>query len=231
MSVLAAVVVPAAPALLPGLGGAADPLADLRERARALVDDTFTGTKGARRLVVIGAGESTRTWSAGTPSGAARFTTGRVPAGALPTDLEIGRQMRPVAGVELVPIAGRGVVLQSIAADATTAECLELGREIDAGGPAVLVVVADGPATLTEKAPGHLQPEAAPFAEELARALAAADTAALADLDPATCDRLWMRGRPALQVLAGAFADEQVHGEVLAEESPFGVQYILARWT
>ena len=65
-----------------------------------------------------------------------------------------------------------------------------------------LLVVADGPATLTVKAPGHLQPDAAPFAEQLATALADADTAALAALDPATCDRLWMRGRPALQVLA-----------------------------
>lgn len=37
-----ALIVPAAPALLPGLGGAADPLADLRERARALVVETMT---------------------------------------------------------------------------------------------------------------------------------------------------------------------------------------------
>lgn len=211
-------VVPAAPALLPGLGGTADPLADLRERARALVADM---TKGATRVVVIGAGESTRTWPTDAPSGAARFTTGNVPEGALPTDLEIGRSF--------APSRGGGLVLQSVAADAEPAACLDLGRSLAADG-AALLVVADGPATLTEKAPGHLQPDAAPFAEELARALGAADTTALAGLDPATCDRLWMRGRPALQVLAGAFADEQAHGDVLAEESPFGVQYLLARW-
>ena len=87
---------------------------------------------------------------------------------------------------------------------------------------------ADGPATLTDKAPGHLQPDAAPFAEGLARALAAADTTALAALDPATCDRLWMRGRAALQVLAAA--TDGLAGELVAEESPFGVQYLLARW-
>ncbi|MFY0304438.1 DUF6211 family protein, partial [Escherichia coli] len=87
-------------------------------------------------------------------------------------------------------------MLQSVARDADPAACLDLGRSLAADGPALYVVVADGPATLTEKAPGHLQPDATPFAEELARALAAADTAALTDLDPATCDRLWMRGRP-----------------------------------
>ena len=51
---------------------------------------------------------------------------------------------------------------------------------------------------------------------------------ALAALDPATCDRLWMRGRAALQVLAAA--TDGLAGELVAEESPFGVQYLLARW-
>lgn len=220
MSVMAAVVVPAAPALLPGIGGAADPLSDVRERARQLVLETITATKGAPRVLVIGAGESTRTWSADAPSGAARFTTGLVPEGALPTDLEIGRSFAPSTGGELM--------LQSIAADASPQECAALGRELASGEPAVLICVADGPATLTEKAPGHLQPDAAPFAGELARALAETDVAALADLDPAICDRLWMRGRPALQVLAAAGGG--LAGEVLADEAPFGVQYLLARW-
>ena len=101
-------------------------------------------------------------------------------------------------------------------------------RQLAACPSTLLVVVADGPATLTDKAPGHLQPDAAPFAEGLARALAAADTTALAALDPATCDRLWMRGRAALQVLAAA--TDGLAGELVAEESPFGVQYLLARW-
>lgn len=221
MSALAAVVVPAAPALLPGIGGAADPLGDLRERARQLVLETITEAKGATRVVVIGAGESTRTWPADAPSGAARFTTGRAPEGALPTDLEIGRSFAPSGGGELV--------LHSVGSDASPQECADLGRELASSGPTVLVCVADGPATLTEKAPGHLQPDAAPFAARLADALAAADTAAFAGLDPMTCERLWMRGRPALQVLAAAASGMQ--GDLVAEESPFGVQYLLARWT
>ena len=219
MSLTAAVVVPAAPALLPGIGGAADPLDDLRERAAALVAAT-SGAKGADRLVVVGSGPATRVWPGDAPSGAARFTTGRVPDGALPTDLEIGRL--------LAPSTGGDVVLQSVAADATPQECADRGRELAAGPPAVLVVVADGPATLTEKAPGHLQLDAAPFAAELSRAVAQADSAALAALDPAVCDRLWMRGRPALQVLAAA--TDGLAGELVADEAPFGVQYLLARW-
>lgn len=220
MSVIAAVVVPAAPALLPGIGGADDPLGDLRERARQLVADTSAVTKGGTRVVVIGAGQSTRTWPTDAPSGAARFTTGVVPEGGLPADVEIGRMFAPSGGGELV--------LHSIAADAAPQECARLGHELRDGPSTMLVCVADGPATLTDKAPGHLQPDATPFALELADALAAGDTPALAALDPATCDRLWMRGRPALQVLAAAAPG--LRGDLVSEEAPFGVQYLLARW-
>ncbi|WP_068326797.1 hypothetical protein [Janibacter terrae] len=219
-AVVVAVVVPAAPALLPGLGGSADPLGGLRARAAALVAETVRA-KGADRLVVIGAGRTTRAWPVDAPSGAARFTTGRVPEEALPTDLEIGRALAPSGGGELL--------LLSVAADASAEDCAAVGGDLAAGPDAVLVVVADGPATLTDKAPGHLQPDAAPFAAGLAEALASADVAALAALDPVTCDRLWMRGRAALQVLAAAAPG--LRGELVADEAPFGVQYLLARWT
>ena len=223
MSLVAAVVVPAAPALLPGIGGAADPLGGLRDRARRLVRETLADAKGGPLLLVVGSGRTTRTWPVDAPSGAARFTTGRVPEGALPPAVEVGRRFAPSGGGE--------VTLQSVAADADPALCTALGGQLGSGRPTVLVCVADGPATLTEKAPGHLQPDADPFAAGLSRVLDDGDAGALADLDPATCDRLWMRGRPALQVLAGAFADRDVvSGEVVADEAPFGVQYLLARW-
>lgn len=215
-----AVVLPAAPALIPGVGGTADPLAELRERARGLLAETVA--KGEGPVVVIGAGESTRTWPVDAPSGGARFTTGRVPEGALPTDQGIGRG--------LLPDVGDRLVLQSVAADATPQECADLGHGLTVAPGGLLVVVADGPATLTEKAPGHLQPDAAPFAGELAQALAVGDVVALAGLDPAECDRVWMRGRPALQVLAGAVAGASPAAHLLLEEAPFGVQYLLARW-
>lgn len=225
MSAVAAVVVPASPALLPGIGGAADPLADLRERAADAVAEAVAAgrAKGATRCVVVGAGAQTRGWPTDAPSGAARFTTGRVPEGALPVAVEIGRLLAPGGGGEMA--------LHSVSAEAPPEACVALGRDLTADGTTVLVVVADGPATLTEKAPGHVQPDAPPFAEGLREALAAGDVAALTALDQDTCDRLWMRGRPALQVMAGAFGETHPTGRILAEESPFGVQYLLARWS
>ncbi len=224
MSRLAAVLVPAAPALLPGIGGAVDPLADLRERARAVVADVAVSVTDAR-LVVVAAGDTTQEWDLDAPSGAGRFTTGQVPDGALPTGLEIGRMFAPLGW-------GEPIGLYSIAADAARDQCAALGREIAEAGPVVLVVVADGPATLTEKAPGHLQRDAATFASSLSQAVASVDLTALADLDRQTCDRLWMRGRPALQVLAGAgtTSASELRGHLIADEAPFGVQYLIARW-
>jgi hypothetical protein len=50
--------------------------------------------------------------------------------------------------------------------------------------------MGDGSARRSEKAPGHLDPAAAPFDAAVAAALAAGDTTALAALDPAERDEL-----------------------------------------
>ncbi len=220
---VAALVVPEAPALLPGVGGTADPFAALRERMRA--EATALQEKGAERLVVVAAGPRTGAWAVDAPSGATRFTSGLVPEGALPTGLEIGRMV-------LEETVGQGTLeLWSVAADAAPPECLALGRSlVHDPGAVALLVLADGPATLSEKAPGHLDERAAPFAEGLRAALASGDAGALAGLDPDLCDALWMRGRPALQVLAGAAGEAPFAGEVAHEGSPYGVQYLIATW-
>ena len=143
--ITAAVVVPAAPALLPGIGGTADPLADLRERAAALVADTATA-KGADRLVVVGAGPETRQWPLDAPSGTARFTTGRVPDGALPSDLEIGRLLAPSRRCE--------IVLQSVAADAEVCAMLADALERAASADRAKIIAALESSTFS----GHVMP-------------------------------------------------------------------------
>ncbi len=72
------------------------------------------------------------------------------------------------------------------------------------GAAAALLVVGDGAAMHTEKAPGYLDERAGPFDDAVAAALAAADPAALAALDPALAAELWASGRAPWQVLAGA---------------------------
>lgn len=123
-----------------------------------------------------------------------------------------------------------------VAPDLPTAGCLALGRalaaEVASGHDGVgLLVVGDGAATHTEKAPGHLDPRAAAFDSGVAAALAAADTDALAALDPGLAAQLWAAGRSPWQVLAGAAAGRSWDAELLCSVAPFGVAYHVAFWT
>lgn len=90
------------------------------------------------------------------------------------------------------------------------------------------LVVANGTATRSEKAPGHLDDRAAAFDRAIGDALAAADTARLRDLDVALAEELWCRDVPALQSLAdGPGKVQQV--QVDYDAAPYGVQYWVVR--
>jgi hypothetical protein len=93
-----------------------------------------------------------------------------------------------------------------------------------------LLVVANGSATRTEKAPGHLDERAAAFDAAIGQALSAGDPAALADIDLDLADELWaLPDADVLRTLA-----ERVHAAVEVhvdyDDDPFGVQYWVERW-
>ncbi|MDP4509796.1 class III extradiol ring-cleavage dioxygenase family protein [Nonomuraea turcica] len=120
----------------------------------------------------------------------------------------------------------------SVAFDATTEECLSLGAKLAAAGERVaLLVMADGSACLTSKAPGRYDDAAQPYDDLIADAVATAAPEALAALDPEEADRLWVSGRAALQVLAGAAETARLHGRLLTRAAPYGVGYIAGLWT
>jgi hypothetical protein len=123
-----------------------------------------------------------------------------------------------------------------LAPDAPPAECAELGAQLAAefaadAEPVGLLVVGDGAATHTERAPGHLDERAGPFDAGVAAALRAADPGALAALDPGLARELLVAGRAPWQVLAGATAGGRWRGELLHSAAPFGVAYHVAVWT
>jgi hypothetical protein len=124
------------------------------------------------------------------------------------------------------PVALRG---ELVAPGADPEACLALGAEL-AHEATALLVVGDGAATHTEKAPGFLDERAGPFDDAVAAALAAADPAALAALDPTLAADLWAAGRAPWQVLAGATRDGTWTGELLHSSRPFGVGYHVAVW-
>jgi hypothetical protein len=219
------VVVPQPPLLVPELAaGAAGETADLRAAVREAADRMAALTTD---WVAVGAGADRRTvdHAVGTFRGYGRDVRvsldGRAaePDPELPLPLLVAGWLRP-AGVAI-----RGELVPE---DASTADCLALGRTLTAAG---LLVVGDGAATHTEKAPGHLDERAESFDAGVAKALDHADPAALAALDPGLAAELWAAGRAPWQVLAGAAEGRDWRGELLYTGAPYGVAYHVAVWT
>lgn len=125
------------------------------------------------------------------------------------------------------PVYGLGVA-EHLAAEACVARGQELGR---ADGRVALLVMGDGSACRTVKAPGYLDERAEPFDTAVAAALGAADHSALAGLDAGLAAELKAAGRAPWQILAGAAESAGLTGELLHEAVPYGVAYFVATWT
>jgi hypothetical protein len=148
----------------------------------------------------------------------------------LPLALTVGSWLLSSAGAS----TSDNVAYWGIAADAPPAECLELGGKLAAQAPWVgLLILGDGPGRRARNAPGAADPEASGYEDHVAAALAAADHAALAALEPSRDAELFTAGRPAWQVLAGAAAaatGAAFDAELGYAAAPFEVTYFVATW-
>lgn len=91
-----------------------------------------------------------------------------------------------------------------------------------------LLVVADGSATRSEKAPAYFDPRAATFDGLIAQALQAGSPEQLAGLDPLRAAELGAAGLPAWAA-AGAVAGPW-QAELIYDQAPYGVGYFVAVW-
>ncbi|GGZ89241.1 class III extradiol dioxygenase subunit B-like domain-containing protein [Streptomyces echinoruber] len=149
------------------------------------------------------------------------------PGPELPPSLAVAAWLLRRAHWTHAPVQGLGVP-RSLPAE----RCLAAGRDLAARpGRTALLVMGDGTACRSVKAPGYLDERAAPFDTAIARALGAADTAALAALDTALAAELKAAGRASWQVLAGAAEDTGLNGALLYEDAPYGVGYFVAVWS
>ncbi|MEU1728052.1 hypothetical protein ACNF49_46855 [Actinomadura sp. ATCC 39365] len=237
---VAAAVCPQTPLIVTGLP-------ELRAACRTAV----AALRAARPdvLVVVGGAETTRSYD-GAAAGSLRpwgfeVTVGEGPP-VLPLSLTVGRRLLndadqpsnrpPTTDAERPPTRSRthdaeGVPAQAVAFDAAPAECRAIGAELAALGRVALLVMADGSACLTPRAPGRYDEAAGPYNDLIAEAVGRADAAALAALDPVEADRLWVTGRAALQVLAGAAEGTPLTGTLLMQSSPYGVGYFTGVWS
>ncbi|MFL6076946.1 MAG: class III extradiol dioxygenase subunit B-like domain-containing protein [Mycobacteriales bacterium] len=239
MPVVAAAVCPHPPLLIPEIaaGGSAE-LDDLRAACVDAVDRLLAA--GPDTVLVVGADRDTRRYPASSAGTLAAYGTPQVrvdfggdgpgdePGGEpLPLPLLVGGWIvrRSAAGGR-VPLTGL-----TVAGDAPAAECLALGRELAASaGRLALLVMGDGSARGSEHAPAHLHPRAEAYDTIVAGALAGADTASLAALDPDAADEVRAGGRAAWQVLAGAAGGAAWRAELTYRAAPYGVGYFVASW-
>lgn len=241
--VLASVVfVPSAPLLVPAIAG---PHADDTDPVRTATLSAGRGlAAAASRWVAIGAADPGR--SGRGPSGTfARFgvdvpvnltrTRGVCegdPAGIdpdMPLTMLIAGWLRGETGVdEVTPVI--------VAPDSGPGECARIGAELRAridavAEPVGVLVVGDGATSMTARAPGGgLRASSIDLQQRIDDALARADRATLAGLEPAECAAEGVSGRPAWQVTAALCGDDDLDGELLFADAPFGVGYAVAVW-
>ena len=228
---IAAAVCPHPPLLVPEVTGTADPGDRELRRLRAACREAVAALLGAAPdliAVVGGAGPDRRVPARRTRGKPARLRrpvhAGRGPGPAALADhgevaAHRGRSGRP---------AGR---LVGDRPGAVTADCLNLGEKLAALAPRVaLLVMGDGPGRRARAVPGAADPGADRYDDQVAGALAAADPAALAALDPRRDEELFVAGRAAWQVLAGAASPGAFTADLRYAAAPFEVSYYVASW-
>jgi len=93
-----------------------------------------------------------------------------------------------------------------------------------------VLVVGDGTAMRTEKAPGHFDPRAEGFDHAVDEALRSGDAEGLSSLDPLLGRDLWVGGLAVWRTV-GLSAPGPWRGEVTWSGSPYGVHYVVASWS
>ena len=220
---VSAAVVPVPPLLVPEVAaGSAARDDDLRTAALAAVHRVLAA--GPDRVLVVGEAAATGPLD-GEPDWhpfGLRFPR---PPARLPLAHGIGAWLLGQVGCTL-PVEHLGV-----GPDTPPEQCASLGRRLaDGDARTALLACGDGTARRGEKAPGHFSRAAAGFDSRVDAALRTGDPAGLLALDADEARELWVAGRPAWQVLAGAAGGGAWDADVSYAAEPYGVHYVVATW-
>jgi hypothetical protein len=224
---VSAAVCPHPPALVPAVSqGAHGLLADLRAAAFAAVGELRDGDLDL--LLCVGGGEAGADWGPDGGGSLRGYGVGASFGGAesgMPLSLTVADYLAESTGTSV-----DGFV--SVAAAATPEDCAARGADLAGSAPRVgLLVMADGSARHTRQSPGPFDERAVAYDAAVLTALTAPDPDALLALDPELSTELWVGGRPAWQVLAGALLASPGRwvGVTRYAQAPLGVGYAVVR--
>ncbi|HEY7433292.1 MAG TPA: hypothetical protein VH641_21440 [Streptosporangiaceae bacterium] len=241
---IAGAVCPHPPLLIPAALGAAaaEPPPELRKLATAAAA-AVAGLLAADPdlIAVVGGGEADQEYgpdAAGTLRGYGVDVTVGTGEPVLPLPLTVGRWLLGQAGVAGLGRDGApggaarpAVLFQAVDQRATPSVCRKLGMIVaQRAGRVAVLAMGDASARRAREAPEVPDPAAEDYDDDVAEALAAADTRWLCRLDPALDRQLVVAGRAAWQVLAGAAEGRRLDGRLLCMTSPYGVTYLVAAW-
>jgi hypothetical protein len=236
-----AALLPHPPLLVPELAG--DAAAELDPLREACLEALRTVLGDGRRAVLVGDGP---VWGVPGADAAGSFRPYGAPVDVAlpdPQPLDLPGLPEPVrlhdlplslavaafllAGLDATP-ARLSAVTVPVSLGPKAAAAIGGALAARAGEPFGLVAMGDLSASRSERAPGALHPDAAAFDASVAAAFRDGDPDRLLDLDPVLAVELRAAGRVPLQVLAGAFAGAaRPRGEVLYEDAPYGVGYLV----
>ncbi|MER7197780.1 hypothetical protein CG723_00220 [Streptomyces sp. CB01635] len=239
---VAAAVCPCPPLLVPEVAvGAAPEL----EAARAACDEAVRAVLAARPdlIVVVGEGPATRTHKHGAMGGFQPFGVDRevrlgaapdseAPAHRLPLSLTVGAWLLDRAGWT-GPVEGYEVESDR-SWPANGEDGVHLAARADRVG---FLVMGDGTACRSVKAPGYLDDRAEGVDASIAQALGNGDhDGFFATLDADLARELKISGRSPWQILTAASVEDEDQDEcqnwsVLYEDAPYGVGYFVASWS
>jgi len=235
--IVAAALVPQAPLMLPGLTGRGDPVFEMRSVAADVVGELVRADP--EEIVLLASGSRSgglpvrdrlglHRWAVG--AGTDRRDGVQSAADDVPLPFAVGTTLLDAAGWR-GPRRWHQVGWHDAGSTA-----LAVGSGLAAtSGRVGLLVLGDGSARRTVKAPGHLDERADGFDAALLDALRR-EPHRLVDADPATASELMVTGLPAWQALAGALAGApsatggaQVQRPVQVRWTgdPFGVLYLV----
>lgn len=219
---------PSAPVLVPDVAqGAAPELDALRAACRTAIRAAAGPDPGS--VVLLAAHDTGRSYGArsrgslrglGVPLevGLGPDTDGPCD---LPLPLTVGAWLvRDALGPD-VPITGTTVAAHPPA---------QIFGDADAEADVAVIVVGDGSARRTLKAPGYLDERAAPFDTTVQNALRSGDVDTLAALDAGLGAELLASGVPAWRAIAPVLAGRAWEATLHYADDPYGVRYFAASW-